>query len=117
MAAQTLDRVLKCYRIGDPAGTYPIFDARGSALFPGRWNTASSPMIYASEHYSTAMLEKLVHGGGRLPPGQHFIEILIPNGVSYEMFDAAAIPDWYQSSMAASRPFGERWQQEKRSCC
>ncbi len=115
MPAQTLDRVLKCYRIGDPAGTYPIFDARGSTLFPGRWNTPASPMIYASEHYSTAMLEKLVHGGGRLPPNQHFVEILIPNGVSYEMFDTAAVPDWYQSSMAASRPFGERWQHEKRS--
>jgi len=60
--AQALDRVLTSYRIGDPRGTYPIFDATGSTLHPGRWNTPASPMIYTSEHYSTAMLEKLVHG-------------------------------------------------------
>ena len=47
----------------------PNFDATGSKLYPGRWNTVASPMIYASEHYSTAMLfEKLAHGSGRLPP-------------------------------------------------
>ena len=64
---QALDRVLTSYRIGDPHGTYPIFDATGSTLHPGRWNTPASPMIYTSEHYSTAMLEKLVHGSGQLP--------------------------------------------------
>ena len=65
---QVLDRVLKSYRIGDPAGAYPIFDATGSTIFPGRWNTPGSPIIYSSEHYSTALLEKLVHGSGSLPP-------------------------------------------------
>ena len=39
-------------------------------------------MIYASQHYSTAMLEKLVRASGELPPNQHFIEITIPNGVT-----------------------------------
>ena len=78
MSAQTLDRVLTAYRIGDPAGLYPIFDATGSKLWPGRWNTAASPVIYASEHYSTAMLEKLVHGNGRMPPNQHWISLTIP---------------------------------------
>jgi RES domain-containing protein len=34
--AQTLDRVLAAYRIGDPDGAYPIFDATGSKLSPGR---------------------------------------------------------------------------------
>jgi RES domain-containing protein len=115
VTAQILDRVLTCYRIGDPHGAYPVFDATGSIRFPGRWNTPSSPMIYASEHYSTAMLEKLVHGSGSLPPGQHFIEITIADGTSYEMFDTAAVPDWYLESCAASKPFGEAWQQEARS--
>jgi len=72
-------------------------------------------MIYASEHYSTAMLEKLVHGSGALPPNQHFIEIMIPPGVSYEMFNQATIPDWYLASAASSKPYGEAWQQQGRS--
>lgn len=115
MTAQRLDRVLTAYRIGDPDGEYPIFDATGSVRAPGRWNTPASPMIYASEHYSTAMLEKLVHGSGCLPPNQHFVVITIPNGVSYEMFDTAKVPDWYMESAAASKGFGEQWLQEKRS--
>ena len=115
MTAQRLDRVLTCYRIGDPDGDYPIFDATGSTLNPGRWNTPASPMIYASQHYSTAMLEKLVHGSGQLPPNQHYIEITIPNGSAYEMLNAAALPDWYTEAGTASKTYGERWQQEKRS--
>ena len=113
--AQTLDRVLTSYRIGDPRGAHPIFDATGSTLFPGRWNTPASPMIYTSEHYSTAMLEKLVHGSGQLPPDQHYIGITIPNGISYEVLDIAALPDWYLESCASSKPFGQTWQQQKRS--
>ncbi len=113
--AQRLDRVLTCIRIGDPEGDYPIFDATGSKLAPGRWNTASSRMLYASEHYSTAMLEKLVHGSGQMPPGQHFITITIPNGVSYEVVTRDSLPGWDDISCHASRAHGEAWQQEKRS--
>jgi RES domain-containing protein len=54
---QRSDRVLRCYRIGDPDGAFPIYDSEGARLYPGRWNTPTSPVIYTSEHYSTAMLE------------------------------------------------------------
>jgi RES domain-containing protein len=115
VTAQRLDRVLKAYRISDPAGAHPIFDAAGSVLNPGRWNTASSPMLYASEHYATALLEKLVHANGILPPNQHFIEITIPNGASFETLDPAALPDWADPLAAASKAFGEAWQHSRRS--
>lgn len=115
MTAQTLDRTLSCFRIGDPAGAYPIFDATGSTIAPGRWNTPGSPILYASEHYSTALLEKLVHGSGRLPPNQHYIEITIPRGLSYEVFSPAALPNWDSMPVTVSRPFGEHWCLEKRS--
>lgn len=49
----------------------------------------ASPIIYTSEHYSTAMLEKLVHASSVLPPNQHHIRITIPNGTSYEIFQTA----------------------------
>jgi RES domain-containing protein len=115
VSPQKLDRVLTAYRIGDPSGAHPIFDAAGSALNPGRWNTRASPILYASEYYSTALLEKLVYANGILPPNQHFIEITIPNGASYEMLDQAALPDWADATAASSKAFGEAWQQEKRS--
>jgi RES domain-containing protein len=115
VTAQTLDRIIRCYRIGDPNGLHPIFDAIGSTLAPGRWNTAGTPIIYASEHYSTAMLEKLVHGNGMLPPNQHYIEITIPNRLSYEVLNETVLPGWADRDMAASREFGSAWCLEKRS--
>lgn len=115
MAAQVLDRVLSCYRIGDPNGQYPIFDATGSTIAPGRWNDTTTPMIYASKNYSTAMLEKLVHGSGHLPPNQHFVEITIPNGISYEVVTSHTLPGWEDSAFSSSRPFGTQWQMDRRS--
>jgi RES domain-containing protein len=115
VTAPLLTQVLKSYRIGDPAGAFPIFDATGSKLFPGRWNTAASPVIYTSEHYSTAMLEKLAAGSGHLPPNQHFIEITIPNGVSYEVIEPAQLPGWDRLSGSVSKRFGEAWQHANRS--
>jgi RES domain-containing protein len=72
-------------------------------------------VLYTSEHYSTALLEKLVHSNGLLPPNQHFIEITIPNGTTYEVLDQAALPDWAEPLAASSRAFGEAWQQTMRS--
>lgn len=72
-------------------------------------------MIYTSEHYSTAMLEKLAHGSGSLPPNQHFIEITIPNGLSYEFLNPAHLPGWDDISGAASKAYGDAWCREGRS--
>lgn len=115
MTAQILDRTLKGYRIGDPNGRYPIMDATGSTLYPGRWNTRSTPMLYCCEHYSTAMLEKLVHGAGHLPPNQHFVEIECDAGSSYEVFLPERHPGWDAASPGAARTYGARWSAERRS--
>jgi len=115
VTAQVLDRTLNCYRIGDPAGAYPIFDATGSTLAPGRWNTPGSPVIYSSEHHSTALLEKLVHGSGRLPPNQHYIEITIPRGITYEILSLPTLPGWDSMPATTSKVFGETWCTERRS--
>jgi RES domain-containing protein len=114
-APQRLDRTLVCYRIGDPRGEFPIYDARGSVIAPGRWNDGESPVIYASEHYSNAMLEKLARGIGRLPPNQHFIAITVPRSVSYEVCSKDRLPGWDTPLPLASREFGKKWVQEMRS--
>lgn len=115
MTAQVLDRTLSSFRIGDPKGAYPIFDATGSTIAPGRWNTPGTPVIYTSEHYSTAVLEKLVHGSGRLPPNQHYVQVTIPRGLTYEVFPTAALPGWDSMPAVASKEFGEAWCRQKRS--
>jgi RES domain-containing protein len=115
VTAQILDRVIVTYRIGDINGAYPIFDATGSTLYSGRWNTSSSPVIYTGG-YSTTVLEKLVHAaGGGMPPHQHYVEITIPNKVTYETFDPHAYPGWDGMPPSVSQSYGERWQQSLRS--
>lgn len=115
MTGKILDRILTCYRIGDPKGKHPIYSSIGSKMFPGRWNDSANPVIYASEHYSTAMLEKLVHGNGMMPPNQHFMEITIPPGISYEMVTKDSLPGWADDDGAAARAHGTRWRNESRS--
>jgi len=114
-APQRLDRTLFCYRIGDPAGEFPLYDARGSLRYPGRWNDSDTPVIYASEHYSTAMLEKLAHGNGRLPPNQHYVAITIPRGTTYELVTKDHLPGWDTLEPSVSREFGSIWVKEERS--
>lgn len=109
MKPQRTTETLFCYRIGDPHGDHPIYDAEGARLYPGRWNTGASPMIYASEHYSTAMLEKLVHASRLLPADQHYIRIIVPRGLRYETFRPEAHPGWDGDDETICKAVGEEW--------
>ncbi|MBB4226200.1 RES domain-containing protein [Rhizobium mongolense] len=72
-------------------------------------------MIYSSQHCSTAVLEKLVHGSGRLPPSQHYVEIISPHGLTYEVFSPPTLSDWDAMPATVSKKFGEQWCLERRS--
>lgn len=104
-----------CYRLGDPEGKFAIFDDTGSRLFPGRWNTSSTPILYTSEHYANALLEKLIRFSSDLPRHQSFIEVTIPAGASYEEFDPSRHLGWDEADPSIARAFGSRWQAERRS--
>lgn len=114
-APRVLPEQWTAYRIGDPDGEFPIWDDGGARRMSGRWHEAGAGVIYAARHYSTAMLEKLVHHQGRIPPNQHFIEITIPAGTSYEVANPDLIEGWASRSGEAARRFGRRWHEECRS--
>lgn len=110
-----LDSNLTVYRLGDPGGVYPIYDDEGAALYPGRWNGAGVRMVYASEHYSTALLEKLVHLNFILPKAMHWIGIDIPAGTSYETFPAHSHPGWDDAAETICKAYGDDWIHSGRS--
>jgi RES domain-containing protein len=101
--------------IGAPDGEYTKLDNQGGRLIPGRWNTPASPMLYTSEHYSTALLEKLVHWNSVLPANQHYVRITIPNGTAYDVFDPARHPGWDGRSESICKAVGEEWYASGRS--
>jgi len=98
-----------------PDGVHLIYDSEEARLYLGQWNMTASPIIYTSAHYSTAMLEKLVHASSVLPPNQHHIRITIPNGTSYEIFQAAAHPGWDGKDEGRCKAFGQAWYEERHS--
>ena len=110
-----LPNTLRAYRIGDPSGLYPIWSPEGAKLASARWHEAGSEVIYASENYSTAMLEQLVHWNGRPPGNQHFVEITIPRGTRYEVVTLQNLPECLSSDGEAARRFGRQWYEERRS--
>lgn len=106
---------MRLWRIGDPAGEFPVWSGAGAALFPGRWNLDGDAVIYATQSYPLATLEKLAHWNGALPPNQHFVEATAPAGTSYEVFQPAARPDWAAEAMTSARAFGAEWLRQRRS--
>lgn len=110
-----LPDAMTAYRIGDPHGAFPIYSADGARRVDGRWHRKGQAVIYAAEHYSTAMLEKLVHYSGAFPKGQHYIAITIPAGTSYEVATVHSLPGWERQDGTVARAFGGAWLEQVRS--
>jgi RES domain-containing protein len=100
---------MKSYRIGDVSGAHPIYSGQGAALTEGRWHEKGQDVIYSSEHYSAAMLERLIYFNGIMPRGQRFVEISIPAGTTYEVVTKDILPDWHLRDGHVSRAFGSAW--------
>ena len=115
MTARELSEQFVVWRIGDPDGRFPIYSVEGARRNEGRWHTKGQEVIYTAEHYGTAMLEKLVHYNGFLPPNQHFIMIQIPSGISYEVVTKDSLPGWDKSDATVSREYGRKWLEDERS--
>jgi RES domain-containing protein len=87
--------------------SYDPFDTTGSFRQPGRWHSAGTRVIYAAEHISLAVLETLIHAGGRKIPPRSITRIRIPDGVEIEA------ADWLE--MPSSQEWGDRWVSEART--
>ena len=106
--------IRRAYRIADSREV--IFDGQGAAAFGGRWNSPGRRVIYAAETFAGAILEVLLNVNiGRLPRRHAWTQISIPEGVAVEELDGTGLPRWGSPDQIASRKFGDRWHDEKRS--
>ena len=86
-----------------------MYSGAGAAIFPGRWNEPGLRVIYASEHFSTALVEKLVYTL-RLPPIQHYVQIGIPESVSCREWTIEDLPlGWDADDPTIARSLGADW--------
>jgi RES domain-containing protein len=104
----------RAYRIADRR--HAILDGEGAATIGGRWNSPGRRVIYAAETYAGAMLEVLANANiGRMPKHHGWIEIWFGEDVSVEEVDARKVRHWEATGQRASRIFGDKWYDEKRS--
>jgi RES domain-containing protein len=113
--ASRSDSALRAYRIG--SRRYELFDGGGAAASDlSRWNSRGRRVIYAAEHYATAVLETLARlNSVKLPASLVYIEIAIPSGVSVERVDLRRVKEWDAEDRRASQAFGDRWHEEQRT--
>jgi RES domain-containing protein len=105
---------VKAFRIADRR--HRVFDGYGAALHGGRWNSPGRRVIYGAETYSGARLEQMVHLPlGRVPGTQAVVVVEIPDDVSSEELRPEGLPGWNSRDRIASRAFGDRWYDERRS--
>lgn len=102
---------LSAWRIAN--ARYSVFDGAGAAEHGARWNSTGRMVIYAAEHYATAMLENLVHfNTGRLPRQTLAVAIRIPDDLEIEVAASDDVAGWRDADCAASRCFGDAWYDE-----
>lgn len=102
------------YRVGKKR--HALYDVAGAVRAGGRWTSPGVPVIYAAEHYATAILEILVHRGRLALPGPHHaMRIEVPDDVPAEAFNPPAHPGWELEGSSVARAFGDAWVAEGRT--
>ncbi len=92
-----------------------MFSGEGARLFGGRWNSPGRPAIYCGESFAICMLERLVYARiGRLPEGDRWIRVEIPDALVERFTPAEPFP-WWEADLRATRAHGDRWLEERRS--
>ncbi len=107
--------MLRLWRI--VTGSYPIWSGEGARLFGQRWNPPGLPAIYTGTSFAVCLVEVLVHANRKTPPGAaRYVEAVVPDDVSREIFDPAAHGGWDDPrDVAIAQAFGTAWIEERRS--
>jgi len=96
-------RISNCKFISDLSGT-------GAAMYGGRWNSEGVYILYTAGSPSLAMLESLVHFGGRIVGDYCQIAIEIPDKSILEITEEELPKNWRESPAPdALKSFGNKF--------
>jgi len=98
---------MRFYRIAD--ARYAQDRGQGASRWGGRWNSPGRAVIYASETFSGAMLEKLVHTNGRVPANQVCVTFEAPDTIPTRVISPDDVSGWDSPDMTSSRAAGDAW--------
>jgi RES domain-containing protein len=70
-------------------------------------------VLYLAEHFGNALLERMVHADGVMPPPAHAVWVTIPDGLAMETLEESELPAGWDDpdDAAASRSVGSSWYQ------
>lgn len=93
------------------------FDGEGARRYPGRWNPAGVPVVYASEALSLAALEILVHAEvHQLRRPHHAFHLDVPDDLVEEIPRARLPSDWqHPTHHPRAQRYGGEWAASLRS--
>ena len=102
------------FRIGSLR--YPLLDGGGAAASDdARWNSRGRRIIYAAEHYATALVEKMAQiNAQRLPSTLVYARIELPLA-AVDRIEPSAVPGWDADDKTVSQAFGDKWYDEQRT--
>jgi RES domain-containing protein len=103
------------YRIGSRA--HSLLDGGGAfASDDARWNSRGRYVIYAAEHYATALLEKAAQLSVlKFPRTLAYVRIELPADAAVEELAPESLRGWDAEDKYASQAFGDRWYDEQRT--
>lgn len=98
-------------------GRHAIWSGEGARLHGARWNPPGFPAIYASQSFSGALLEVLVHANKKSPPSAaRVVRAEAPDTISREIFPPHAFGGWDDLyDLTVPQDFGKAWLKERRS--
>jgi len=83
-------RISNCKFIDDLSGT-------GAAMYGGRWNSIGVHVVYVAGSGSLAMLESLVHFGGRIVGDYCQLALELPDDLIQELKEESLPANWRES--------------------
>jgi len=83
---------------------YADLSGQGGLLASGRWHTRGTPVVYAADHPSTALIEYLAHVDPEdLPSDFQLLEIDVPDAVAAH---APSLPPNWKTNMDLTAKIG-----------